>query len=170
MRDSARPGATPTPGGRDGNALSPRCCCDCRHRSSAGVDQAFFEHEPVRTSEEPAAARPGHALGQGAKAMVARTRKPGLGKSLALFVLPVDGQLDRAKFKRNLRLQDVRFAEAGEVEELIDGACPVAFRRLASCSGWPPTSIRRGSRTSASPATAGTDPPPWRWPWMTAGA
>ena len=89
-----------------------------------GFDYEFFEHEPVRTSEEAAAVRPGYALQQGAKAMALRIREPGVGKRFALFVLPADRRLDMAKLKRNLGVKDVRPAQTEEVMELTDGVLP----------------------------------------------
>ncbi|MFB6286928.1 MAG: YbaK/EbsC family protein [Candidatus Bipolaricaulia bacterium] len=112
------------------------------------VDYEFFEHEPVRTSEEAAAARPGYSLRQGAKAMVLRLREPGVGKRFALFVLPADRKLDMSKLKQNLGIKDVRFAQEGEVEDLTGGVVP---------GGVPPFAHLFGVELYADPALFETE-------------
>src|SRR5690242_10023929 len=49
-----------------------------------------FEHQPVRTSEEAAKARPGYTLRQGAKAMIVRAKVNGGDKQFLMLVIPAD--------------------------------------------------------------------------------
>ncbi len=89
-----------------------------------GVSYEFFEHAPVRTSEQAAAVRPGYTLKQGAKALLARVKQTGAGKRFVMFVLPADRKLDTAKLRANLGFKDVRFAREAEVEALTGGVRP----------------------------------------------
>lgn len=83
----------------------------------------FFEHEPVRTSEEAAKLRTGYTLKQGAKAMIARVRGA-LGKKFVMFVIPANQRLDMKKIKQYLGYTDIRFAGEDEVEQLTGGVLP----------------------------------------------
>jgi len=85
-----------------------------------GVEYKKFEHEPVRTSEEAAAARPEYTLSQGAKALIVRVKKSG-EKSYAMIVVPADKKFDSKKAKQELGASDIRFATPEEVSELTGG-------------------------------------------------
>lgn len=79
------------------------------------------EHPPTYTSEESAAAR-GEALDVGAKALLLKT-----DDAFRLFVLPANRKLDSAAVKRELRAKKIRFASAGELDELtglVPGSVP----------------------------------------------
>jgi prolyl-tRNA editing enzyme YbaK/EbsC (Cys-tRNA(Pro) deacylase) len=92
--------------------------------TQAGAWCDSFEHEPVRTSEEAAALRPGYTLRQGAKAIIVRTKLVGGGRSYVMLVIPADRRFDGAKVKRLLHAKEVRFATEAEVSELTDGVQP----------------------------------------------
>jgi prolyl-tRNA editing enzyme YbaK/EbsC (Cys-tRNA(Pro) deacylase) len=83
-----------------------------------------FEHAPVRTSEEAAKLRPDYAMKQGAKAIIARVKEPGVGKKFVMFVLPADRKFDPVKIKENFKLNDLRFATEEEVAKITDGVLP----------------------------------------------
>jgi prolyl-tRNA editing enzyme YbaK/EbsC (Cys-tRNA(Pro) deacylase) len=80
-----------------------------------------FEHEPVRTSEEAAKARPGYSLHQGAKAMVVRIKKSKSDKEFVMLVFPADLRFDNKKVKDYFHAKDIRFATEQEVIEITDG-------------------------------------------------
>jgi Ala-tRNA(Pro) deacylase len=100
------------------------------------VEFKFFEHEPVRTSEEAARVRPDYELKQGAKAMIVRHKPKASGPSFApqdgasegehfaMLVLPGDKRFDGKKVKKALNAKDVTFASEDEVIKLTDGVIP----------------------------------------------
>jgi len=110
------------------------------------VEYKFFEHEPVRTSEEAAKVRPGYSIGQGAKAMIVMIKlkgdAPTFAKALAgkkamivkvkidgerkpmMLVLPGDKRFDGKKVKKELGAKDVTFASADEVSKITGGVIP----------------------------------------------
>ncbi len=88
-----------------------------------GVAYEKFEHEPVRTSEEAAAIRPGFTLQEGAKALIIRVKKGG-EKSFAMVVVPGDKKFDSGKVKAILSASDIRFATPEEVGAITDGVQP----------------------------------------------
>lgn len=79
-----------------------------------------FEHEPVRTSEEAAAARPEYSLSQGAKALIVRVKING-EKKFVQIVVPADKKFDSAKARKALGASDIRFATEEEVLTITDG-------------------------------------------------
>lgn len=81
----------------------------------------FFEHAPVRTSEEAASARPGYSLEQGAKAILARVKNHAGGKIFAMFVVPGNKRLSMEKAKALLGATDIRFANDEEVAKITGG-------------------------------------------------
>lgn len=83
-----------------------------------------FEHQPVRTSEEAATTRPGYALQQAAKAIIARVKESGKGKRFVMFVLPGDKRFDGEKIASQFGLLDIRFAQESEVGEITGGVLP----------------------------------------------
>jgi Ala-tRNA(Pro) deacylase len=80
-----------------------------------------FEHEPVRTSEEVSRVRTGYTMDQGAKALIVRVKKPGVGKSFAMFVVQGSKKFDAGKVKQAFGLSDLRFATEQEVTEITNG-------------------------------------------------
>ena len=80
-----------------------------------------FEHQPVRTSEEAAATRPGYGLHQGAKAIILRVKRSKKDKFFVMLVFPADRKFDVGKVKSYFRARDIRFATADEVQALTKG-------------------------------------------------
>lgn len=88
-----------------------------------------YEHKPVFTSEEAAAARGDISLHQGAKAMVLKiinsqliinNSKSGLpDPDFVMAVLPGDRKIDFKKLRKYLVVKDLRFASAEEVERIV---------------------------------------------------
>ncbi|MCY4019118.1 MAG: hypothetical protein OXG39_06890 [Chloroflexi bacterium] len=83
-----------------------------------------FEHEPVRTSEEAAATRPGYALHQGAKAIILRVKRSKRDKFFVMLVLPADRRFDAKAVKDYFKARDIRFASEAEVATLTGGIQP----------------------------------------------
>jgi prolyl-tRNA editing enzyme YbaK/EbsC (Cys-tRNA(Pro) deacylase) len=90
---------------------------------SRGVSYSKFEHEPVRTSEEAAAIRPGYTQSQGAKALIIRVKKNG-ATSYAMVVVPGDKKFNSAKVRAVLQASDIRFATPEEVGNITGGVVP----------------------------------------------
>jgi prolyl-tRNA editing enzyme YbaK/EbsC (Cys-tRNA(Pro) deacylase) len=84
-------------------------------------DYETFEHEPVRTSEEAAATRPGYGLHQGAKAIVVKVKATGVEPRFMMLVFPADCRFDSKKAKAALGVKDLRFATPDEVAEVTGG-------------------------------------------------
>lgn len=83
----------------------------------------YFEHEPVRTSEEAARIRSDkYSLEHGAKALLVRVKAA--EKFFAMFVLPGHLRFDIAKAKSYFGAKDIRFATEQEVAELTGGIEP----------------------------------------------
>jgi prolyl-tRNA editing enzyme YbaK/EbsC (Cys-tRNA(Pro) deacylase) len=83
-----------------------------------------FNHEPVRTSEEAAALRPGYTMEQGAKALIARIKVPNKGKSFIMLVLPGNKKFSKEKVSRVTGAKDIRFATEDEVSEITNDIKP----------------------------------------------
>ena len=81
----------------------------------------YFEHEPVRTSEEAAKIRTGYTLAQGAKALIVRVKKSNADKYFAMLVIPGDLKFDIKKVKAILEAKDIRFATEDEVSDITKG-------------------------------------------------
>jgi prolyl-tRNA editing enzyme YbaK/EbsC (Cys-tRNA(Pro) deacylase) len=81
----------------------------------------YFEHEPVRTSEEAARVRDKYDLKQGTKALIVRIKRSGGTKFFAMLVVPGDLKFDSRKVKKLLASNDIRFAFEKEVSEVTDG-------------------------------------------------
>ncbi len=103
----------------------------------------FFEHEPVRTSEEAAKIRPGYSLKQGAKAIIVRVKEKGGNKYFSMLVVPGDKRFDTDKVKQILNAKDIRFATEGEVKEMTNGVEP---------GGVPPFGNLFGLKVMADPS------------------
>jgi Ala-tRNA(Pro) deacylase len=82
-----------------------------------------FEHEPVTTSVEAAAIRPGYSLHEGAKAIIIRAKQFGT-KKLLMLVIPADQKFDNRKVKDLLQATDIRFATEDEVSDITGGVKP----------------------------------------------
>jgi Ala-tRNA(Pro) deacylase len=80
-----------------------------------------FQHEPVRTSEEAAAVRPGYTLQQGAKAIIVHVKDKGGADHFAMLVFPADRKFDSKKARGSLAAASLRFASADEVTEVTGG-------------------------------------------------
>lgn len=83
-----------------------------------------FNHEPVRTSEEAAALRPGYTMEQGAKALIARIKVPNEGKSFVMLVLPGNKKFSKEKVSKATGAKDIRFATEDEVSDITNGIKP----------------------------------------------
>lgn len=83
-----------------------------------------FEHEPVRTSEEAAATRPGYALRHGAKAIILRVKRSKRDKFFVMLVFPADRKFDAKAVKSYFAARDIRFASEDEVARLTGGIQP----------------------------------------------
>jgi Ala-tRNA(Pro) deacylase len=90
----------------------------------AGFEFETFEHEPVRTSEEASRVRTGYTIDQGAKSIIVRVRKPGVGKIFVMFVLQGNKKFDVDKVRSEFGLSDIRFAIEEEVSKITDGVLP----------------------------------------------
>lgn len=90
----------------------------------AGCWNQTFEHPPVRTSEEAAAARPGYSLEQGAKAIVLRVKRTKKDKFFVMLVFPANRKFDAKRVKAHFGARDIRFASEGEVDALTGGVLP----------------------------------------------
>jgi Ala-tRNA(Pro) deacylase len=80
-----------------------------------------FEHQPVRTSEEAAATRPGYTLHHGAKAIILQRKGAGGEKSFVMLVFPADRKLDSKGAKVALGAKSIRFASEDEVRDVARG-------------------------------------------------
>lgn len=102
------------------------------------VPYDYFEHEPVRTSEEASRIRPGYSLKQGAKALIVKVhlKSPfdiantsSANKSngqcpkedFFMLVVPGNAKFDGKKVKKLLNAKDLRFATEEEVSRLTGG-------------------------------------------------
>lgn len=86
----------------------------------AGFVYTYFEHEPVVTSEEAAALRPEYGLHQGTKALIVRLKKAG-ERSFAMIIVPGDRKFDLKKARDILGVNDIRFANREEADQITDG-------------------------------------------------
>lgn len=104
---------------------------------TARIDYQTFEHEPVRTSEEAAAARPEYALKQGTKSLLVRVKHKGGERSFVLVVVPGDQKFDIKKLRTVLGVKDLRFAYEGEVAEVTGGVEPGGVPPFGNVFGVP---------------------------------
>ncbi len=89
--------------------------------SVANITYSYFEHEPVRTSEEANALRPNFTLSQGAKALIVRSKKAADEYEFVMAVLPGDRKLDSKKFKLILDSKGINFASQEESDKITGG-------------------------------------------------
>ena len=111
------------------------------------VPYDYFEHEPVRTSEEASRIRPGYSLKQGAKALIVKlylkspadtactsntasitniantssSNRQCPKEDFVMLVVPGDAKFDGKKVKKLLNAKDLRFATEEEVSNLTVG-------------------------------------------------
>jgi Ala-tRNA(Pro) deacylase len=99
---------------------------DCSYES--------FEHEPVRTSVEAAATRPGYSLSQGAKAIIC-SAKGRSGDRFIMLVFPADRKFDSRSVRTALDLSGFRFATEEEIASLTGGVVPGAVPPFGNLFG-----------------------------------
>jgi Ala-tRNA(Pro) deacylase len=85
------------------------------------AEYKYYEHEPVRTSEEAAKVRPDYSLEQGAKAIIVRIKRAGGIVEYAMLVLPGHLKFDGKKIKKIFGTKEITFATEEEISELTDG-------------------------------------------------
>jgi len=88
---------------------------------SRQIKYDYFEHEPVRTSEEASKIRPGYTLKQGAKALVVKLYLRGGEEKFVMLVVPGDARLNSKKVKKLFDAKDLRFATEEEVGDITSG-------------------------------------------------
>lgn len=98
--------------------------------------QTFF-HAAVRTSLEAAAARPGYALNQGAKAIILRVKRGKRDKLFVMLVFPADRKFDSKRVKAYFKVRDIRFASEAEVSALTGGVQPAGVPPFGSLFALP---------------------------------
>lgn len=81
----------------------------------------YFEHEPVRTSQEAAKIRTGYEIHQGAKALILKSKDFNNNSRFVMLVIPGDLRLNNAKAKQLLKAKDLRFATEQEVFDITNG-------------------------------------------------
>jgi Ala-tRNA(Pro) deacylase len=108
-----------------GTAVTERLA---RWLTEAGASFEIFEHAPVRTSEEAAAAR-GTRLEEGAKALVVRAED-----RYVHLVLPAHRRADNAALRAILGTRKLRFATPEELLELT-GCAPGAVPPFGNLFG-----------------------------------
>lgn len=83
----------------------------------------YFEHEPVRTSEEASKIRDGkYSITQGAKALIVKYKVSGNSEpKFAMIVVPGDKKFDKKKTLAVLGAKDISFATEEQVTELTEG-------------------------------------------------
>lgn len=96
-----------------------------------------FEHEPVRTSEEAAATRPGYSLHQGAKAIILRVKRSKRDKFFVMLVFPADRRFNAKAVKDYFAARDIRFASEDEVARLTGGIQPGGLPPFGNLFGLP---------------------------------
>ena len=85
------------------------------------IKYGYFEHEPVRTSEEAAKIREGYTLKQVAKALIVKLYLRGGAEKFVMLVVPGDARFDGKKVKKLFDAKDLRFATEGEVGAVTGG-------------------------------------------------
>jgi prolyl-tRNA editing enzyme YbaK/EbsC (Cys-tRNA(Pro) deacylase) len=85
------------------------------------IKYEWFEHTPVRTSEEAAKLRPGYTLKQGAKALLVKLVLRTGRDAFVLLVVPGDTRFDTKKVKKLLDAKELRFATEAEVSLITGG-------------------------------------------------
>lgn len=81
----------------------------------------YFEHAPVRTSEEASQIRGNkYNLSQGAKALILRCKRDG-NSFFIMLVIPGNEKFDKIKTHNALGVKDIRFATEEEVSKITDG-------------------------------------------------
>ncbi len=112
------------------------------------VKYDYFEHEPVRTSEEAAKIRHGYSLKQGAKALIVKLYLRGGIEKFVMLVVPGDARFDGKEVKKLLNAKDIRFATEDEVTRVTNGVL---------VGGVPPFGSLFGLETYLDPRVANND-------------
>lgn len=81
----------------------------------------YFEHQPVRTSQEAAAIRTDYVLHQGTKALILKIKTIENDSRFVMLIIPGDMKLNNAKVKQVLEAKDLRFATEQEVFDVTEG-------------------------------------------------
>ena len=87
----------------------------------------YFEHPPVKTSQEAASLRTGYSLKQGAKAIIIKIPRPFYHSDFVMLVFPADRKFDNKKVKILLNIKEFRFATPEEISFLTQGILPGAI-------------------------------------------
>jgi len=85
------------------------------------IQYKFFEHEPVRTSEEALKQYPQFTLSQGAKAIILRVKQKDGERSFIMAVFPGDKRLSDKKMKKILGAKGITFATKEESDKITEG-------------------------------------------------
>lgn len=88
---------------------------------SRQIKYDYFEHEPVRTSEEASKIRSGYSLKQGAKALTVKLYLRGGQEKFVMLVVPGDARFDSKKVKKLFDAKNMRFATEAEVGDITGG-------------------------------------------------
>ena len=115
--------------------LHPIVQCIVDLLNADGCWYETFLHQPVRTSEEAAATRPGYGLHRGAKAIILRVKRSKNDKLFVMLVFPADRRFDSKIVKEYIQARDIRFASEGEVSELTGGVKPGAVPPFGNIFG-----------------------------------
>lgn len=115
---------------------------------SRQIKYGYFEHEPVRTSEEAAKIRVGFTLKQGAKALIVKLYLRGGAEKFVMLVVPGDARFDGKKVKKLFDAKDLRFATEEEVGAVTGGVL---------VGGVPPFGSLFGLETCVDPQVAQND-------------
>lgn len=132
---------------------------------SRQIKYDYFEHEPVRTSEEAFKIRHGFTLKQGAKALIVKLYlrrgvsadgvedKVGVSdlaqsERFVMLVVPGDARFDGKKVKKLFNAKDLRFATEEEVGQITGGVL---------VGGVPPFGSLFGLETFMDPQVARND-------------
>ena len=110
---------------------------------SLQIKYEYFEHEPVRTSEEASKIRSGYTLKQGAKALMVKLSLRGGLEKFVMLVVPGDARFDNKKVKKLFDAKDTRFATEAEVGAITNGVL---------VGGVPPFGSLFGLQTYLDPA------------------
>jgi Ala-tRNA(Pro) deacylase len=85
------------------------------------IPYSYFEHSPVRTSQEAHALRPGYTLSQGAKALIMRIKLRDGSYTFVQCIIPADRKIDGRKVQKLLDGKSITFATEEESSKITDG-------------------------------------------------
>lgn len=122
---------------------------------SRQIKYEYFEHDPVRTSEEASKIRPGFTLKQGAKALIVKlylrrgvSANGAQSERFVMLMVPGDARFDGKKVKKLFDAKDLRFATEEEVGQVTGGVL---------VGGVPPFGSLFGLQTYMDPQVAQND-------------